>query len=708
MHEDRIQNHCQITGKYLGAAHFDCVINSKFPFHLPIFIPNLHRHNLHWFIKKIWPHIHPTDKLEILTPSNEKNISLSLKILIPTKSKYLELRFMDINQTLPCSLENMASLMQKNSFIETTRSCGHSNLDIILRKGIQESQFMDAFKKLKEFDVTDKVAFFSSLTTGNVSSDDIENAEKIWHAFDIKTCDQYLDIYLKRNVLLLCDVIEKMRIVYLNIYGLDPAHYYNISEYSWDAMLKYTEIKLELITDISIIQFIQNGIRGAVSICPNRHAIANNKFTLSECNSDKPSSFLINLKANNLYDWVMTQPLPFEKFRWLSDSEIKTLRVETLDADTSVGYILEVDLSYPVNLHNNHNDFPFCAEQITSHSFSRLVPTLNDKTKYIIYHKNLIQCLAHGLQLKSIHRVLKFNQLCFVEKYIFLNNTLLTQPNCHFEKKLYQFLNDSLLEILIENPNDYTDTKLCSSWHTLNNYNGPCESIALPFFNATKILNENLVMVESKLSEIVLNKPYYLGFCIQELAKLRIYDFHYNFLKKVYKDNVKLLYTDNDQLIYEIKTENLYTDMLHSPWFDTSNYLLNASIPERKNQKQGAFKDLLGGRNLLEFVGLKSKLYAIKYTNEKSAALKQEKSNTLNSEHLIEFCSMQRFQALIKIIDDLNSSKHPSNAKDNKRFIDPVSKDNRTYAFGHCEIKNHLKQDKNSTSPHPLSFKGFL
>ena len=79
-------------------------------------------------------------------------------------------------------------------------------------------------------------------------------------------------MYLKADVLLLCDVFEKSISLCLKDYGLDPCHYFSCPELSWDAMLKMTGIQLEKIHDIEMHLFLEKGMRGGVSYISKRYS----------------------------------------------------------------------------------------------------------------------------------------------------------------------------------------------------------------------------------------------------------------------------------------------------------------------------------------------------------------------------------------------------------------------------------------------------
>ncbi|XP_067211627.1 uncharacterized protein [Linepithema humile] len=196
-----------------------------------------------------------------------------------------------------------------------------------------------------------------SLTGETVSESDYAHATNVWQTFSIEDLGQYSDLYLKTDVLLLANIFQNFRNMSIKSYGLDPAHYYTLPGYTWDAMMKYTRVKFELLTDIDMVLFVERGIRGGLSQCSNRYAAANNKY-MPSYDPSEPSSYLMYYDVNNLYGWAMCQPLPYAKFRWVDD--VKNFNVMSVASDSATGYVLEVDLEYPVNLHDAHTDLPFC------------------------------------------------------------------------------------------------------------------------------------------------------------------------------------------------------------------------------------------------------------------------------------------------------------------------------------------------------------
>ncbi|GFX39805.1 uncharacterized protein TNCV_2645681 [Trichonephila clavipes] len=142
----------------------------------------------------------------------------------------------------------------------------------------------------------------------------------------------------------------------MQTYKLDPCWYFTTPALSWDAMLLHTKVAIELFTDYDMLLFIKKGVRGGISQCCNRYAIANNRY-MSNFNPDDEIKYLMYLDANNLYGYAMSKYLPLKDFVW-SDNDLTEQDILNLSDESDVGYILEVDLEYPSDLHDKHSDFP--------------------------------------------------------------------------------------------------------------------------------------------------------------------------------------------------------------------------------------------------------------------------------------------------------------------------------------------------------------
>ena len=332
------------------------------------------------------------------------------------------LTFIDSFQFMSSSLDRLVSNLPKDDLIYTSQVFKGKRLNLMSQKGVYPYDFMDSFEKFDQTELPTKDQFYSILNDQHITDDEYDYAKKVWKTFKIKTMGEYHDLYLGSGVLLLTDVFENFRKTCLKYYKLDPCHYFTSPGLSWDAMLKMTNIKLELMTDIDMFQFIEKGMRGGVSYIANRYGKANNKY-MKEYDEKVPSKYLMYLDANNLYGWAMSQYLPTGNFKWMSDKEIKRIDLGKYKADGKKGLILEVDLEYPQELHDLHNDYPLAPEKtkISSGMLSeyckkiadkykisiglvnKLIPTLRDKKEYVLHYCNLQLYLDLGLKIKKVH-----------------------------------------------------------------------------------------------------------------------------------------------------------------------------------------------------------------------------------------------------------------------------------------------------------------
>ena len=173
---------------------------------------------------------------------------------------------------------------------------------------------MDTPEKLKETELPPKEAFYSKLNNEGISDEDYTHAQRVWETFEMKTLEDYHNLYNKLDVLLLADGFENFRDICIKNYNLDPAHYYTAPGLAWDASLKITDVKLELLSDIDMLLMVEKGIRGGVSMVSNRYGKANNKYMGDSFDDTKPSTYITYLDANNLYGWAMCESLPTHEF----------------------------------------------------------------------------------------------------------------------------------------------------------------------------------------------------------------------------------------------------------------------------------------------------------------------------------------------------------------------------------------------------------
>ena len=483
---------------------------------------------------------------------------------------------------------------------------------LLLRKGVYPYEYMSSWDKFEETKLPPKEAFHSNLNMSDICKYDYEHAQKVLEGFKLKTLGEYNDLYLKTDVLLLSNMFETFKNTCLEYYKLDLAHFYTSPGLAWQACLKKTSVRIELLTDPDMLLMFEKGIRGGITQAVHRYAKAYNEYV------GKPkgeSSFLQYLDANNLYGWAMIQKLPIGGFEWIGDvSEFTSEKIGRLAKRGSKGYLLEVDVKYPEGLHNLHNDLPFMCEKMVIKKVEKLVLDLYDKKKYVIHIRALDQALKHGLVLEKVHRMIEFKKSAWLAPYIDFNTELRTKAKNDFEKDFFKLLNNSVFGKTMENVRKHKDIKL------VTNKEAYLRMVMKPNFKSGVLFGENLTGCEMSKVKIVMNKPVYIRQAILDLSKIVMHEFHYDYMKPKYCKNLKLCYMDTDSLVYQIKAENFYEDIAKdvNTRFDTSGYSKKDArpLPIELNMKViGLMKDELGGKIMTKFVALRPKLYAYRKLN---------------------------------------------------------------------------------------------
>ena len=706
---DRVRDHCHYTGHYRGAAHNKCNLNHSKPKGVPVFFHNLSGYDSHLFIKKLGSS-NKKETLDCIPNNEEKYITFSKNIIVgqytnkkgEVKDKTFKIVFKDSLKFMSSSLGALVNNLPKDAFKNISKYYTPEEVELIKQKGFYPYEYMDSIEKFNDPKPPPQNAFFSKLTGRGITEKNYKHVLNVWNTFKMEIFKDYHELYNETDVLLLADVFENFRDLCLKIYGLDPVYYFTAPGLAWDACLKITDINLELLSDYNMLLMFEEGIRGGISIISNRYGKANNKYMRKGFNKNKPSKYVMYVDANNLYGGAMSEKLPTHGFKWLSGGEMKKLfNNQVLQVWEKIPCILEVDLEYPENLHDLHNDYPFCPERVEcKNGVEKLIPNLRNKTKYVIHYRNLIQCLKAGLKLKKIHRGIKFVESDWMKPYIEMNTNLRAKAKNNFEKDFFKLMNNSVFGKTMENIRNRVDVKLVNTKEKLR------KLVAKPNLKGPpKIFGENLVSVHMSKTRLLMNKPVYLGMCILDLSKTIMYDFHYNYIKSKYEDKAKLLFTDTDSLMYEIETEDFYKDISEDvkDRFDTSDYPENhpSGIPTGENKKVlGMMKDEAAGKIIKEFVGLRSKLYSFvmddggeikkckgikKQVVERSIRHEHYKTCLTTGKELLRKQNILRSYEHEVYTEEVN--KVALSALDDKRYI--LSDGMDTLAWGHYKIKDN-------------------
>ena len=719
----KVADHCHFTGQYRGAAHNKCNLDYCFKyFKIPVFFHNLKNYDAHLIISHMEKLNKNKDKISVVAQNSEKFITFSVD----------NLEFKDSFSFLSSSLDKLVKLTKyegndkrdewQKGFNFSKKSIyvnDDNDLDLLTDKGVYPYDYFTDFTKFNETSLPKIEDFYSKLTEEGIKQSEYDRANKIWEHFKIQNLGQYHDLYLQTDVLLVTDVFENFRKTCLVDYGLDPAHYITLPNFSWDAMLLKTGIELELIYDEDIYKMVESGLRGGMCQVSMRKAEANNPYMGEQYDENKETSYINYLDANNLYGLAMCQKLPYKDIKFVTDIDSFT-EEEILNYDNgNEGYILDVDLEYPKELHDKHIDYPLapqimnvnanmlseCQKEIyksyhenkepKDEQTKKLILNVMDKSNYVLHINILKFYLKQGLKLKKVNRVISFKQKQWLTPWIDFNTEKRKQATSDFEKDKYKLMNNAVYGKTMENVREHINFELVD---TQERY---AKCVNNPTFKHRHIINENLVGVEKLKEKVKLNKPICVGMSILDLSKLHMYSFYYDILKEKYKENIRLVCTDTDSFVIHTKTKDVYDDFNEiKEQMDFSGYDKSHKCYDPTNKKVlGKFKDECDGKIITHFIGLKPKSYAFKVFNEvkeekKSKGIvkhKVKKELTYNQyedtliENRSDTVSFNTIRSKNHNIYTINQVKQCLSSFDNKRYyLDSVN----SLPYGHFLISD--------------------
>ena len=473
-----------------------------------------------------------------------------------------------------------------DKFSNTYSLCDNDNerFVLLLRKGVYPYEYIDNWERFNETALPSKDAFYSNLNLEYINDKHYNHAKTVRNTFKIKNLGEYHDLYVESDTLLLSDVFEAFRKTCIKEYELDPCYFVSAPGLSWEACLKITNVKLELLTDVDILLMFEKGIRGGISQPILKYATANNKY-MKSYNKNVISSYLQYQDANNLYGWAMCKKLPFKNFAWDNPNLYTKDFIKNYDEDGEYGALLEVDIEYPKKLQELQIDLPFLAQRKVLNKTRKLITSFENKEMYVVHILALKPAQNQGLIIRKVHRVIKFNQNAWMKPYIEKITMLRVESKNEFDKGFYKLMNNAVYRKTMENVRNHRNIKLV----TTNFKRKPL--VSKPNYHTCKRFSKDLMEIKLKKTKVYMNKLIYVGQSVLDISKTLMYIFYYDYLKPKYGDKVKLCYMDTDSFIFffHVYTDDFYKNISGDvvEWLDTSDYSKNDDrLPAGLNKKR--------------------------------------------------------------------------------------------------------------------------
>ena len=621
------------NGKFLGAAHQRCNVNRRRQTKIKVFM-----HNFKGF-----------DSMFVLQGLSDPEIIKDMRGRkkgirgLPDNTEHFksldiyDYTFLDSFAFLGISLEKLVQelgqdyefpLMKQMKYKE--RKMWSIDMKLLTRKSIYPYEFAKSFEQLESFThFPDKSEFFSVLTQDSVSEEDYLHGSHMYEQFECQNMLEYTEIYCLIDSLLLAECLSNYRDLTYNEFSLDMCHYVSSPQLSYDIMLKETDVELELLSDIDMVNFIETSLRGGLSYVNERHVKLPEDYDV-----DKTKEWLLYVDSNNLYGFVMMDWLPTNNYRWLNNEEFSSIDWKNQLDKQSTGYILECDLSIPTDLHDYFSSNPLASEkfapifaQMSTYSqktfaniygrssykenehvgAQKLCGTLLPKERYILHYSNLRLFLQLGIKLDKVHRVLSFEQRPWLKDYIIKMTRKRLMASSEAMRTHYKLLINSLYGKFIQQVRNYLNSVFATSRMTLTRHAIDSR------FEQFKIIGEQCVVFYSKQKEVVMDKAYIVGFSILEKSKFFMSDIYYNkFLPALGgHENCSVVMSDTDSFMLHGKnlTKNEALERL-SPLMDFSNYPKRHPLYNDSYAKiPGYFKDESMSNHIIEVAAIRSKNY---------------------------------------------------------------------------------------------------
>ena len=738
--DKKVLDHDHMTGKYRGAAHSSCnaCFSSSKYYKIPVVFHNLKNYDAFHILRGLKGWTDGVEDIKVIAKNLDKFTSFTIDNL-----RFID-SFGFLMSSLETNVDIVRKAITTREekwrvFDPVVKAFGvttDEELDLLLAKGIYPYEYMTHMDILKQTELPPREAFWSVLYGDGITEAEYVRAKDMWSTFNCQTLEDYTLLYVKLDTILLQVVFDGFRRKCIEEDRLDPVHFVTAPSLAWAAMLLNNwrnDVVIENMTDLEMLMMVKKGVRGGM--CQVMKPFARSKDP-EETYCGKESKILY-LDANNLYGKAMCWPMPYGGYRWEynewhvigeraqhvnEEADSAGLRVQfeeppsddgapapfvelethmfdlpdfdwgaaslqeqrqyilNMDEEGERGYVLEVDVEVPNELHDELNDYPLMPEQKqcfgsewtrqqyekvgmrirpdgSASTVKKLVSDLEDKHKYVIHYRNLQQAIRLGYKLTKVWRVFSFKQSRWLKSYIDKNTAkrkLAKLAKDVVGVSLYKLYNNSIYGKFVEDVEKRRNVKFFLN----SSLDKALRAAATPNVKAWKIvLEDELLVMEMAKKSITMSRPIIIGFSVLELSKFHMFDFHYNKVKPYWGSNATLLYTDTDSTVYKIKAMGTYVDydladfQRHVKALDLSelradHWLLTQDLP-RFAGELGYFKDEMGGKGDIKvFIALRCKMYSLLIQNSKEELEEISKMKGISKKATVELSPFEILQKM--------------------------------------------------------------
>ena len=521
----------------IGYICRECNLQIKNNKSIPMYFFNGMKYDNYIILKSICDLFKNNVTLNVIGNSCESFKMIDFKF---KKIKY-SLKLLDMCNFIKGSLNDLSkNLNDKNKIV--TREHFKDNFELMKYKVCFPYEFVTR-ENIYNKELPPIENFYSSLKLDNISEEDYDKTLEIYEKLNCKNIKEYLDIYLKLDICLQADIFNVFRKCIWDKFEIDCSKYITSCSLSLDLMLKYTGVKIELIRDISIFDYVNSSILGGVCIASQN--ISNDKDgVISSCD------------IVSLYPYVMSKKLPvsnykfvkyFDRDRYLDSNYSCLLNCEIYTTDkVKNDSILK---QYPALIsktsvkYNDLSEFQRKNLKENYKSSEKLISHLGyDKNCYLSFDMyEMMISLGYEIVIKKI---LEYKHSNFMKPYI----DFLFEKKSYYKKigdngmsNTFKILANSLFGVMMTRCEKFKGFKIVTKESQVD------KQIKKPNFSCRNIINENLTILEMEKTSVIYNYPILIGSIILQNSKVHMFNYLYKIYPRLF-GNYKVLYQDTDSI----------------------------------------------------------------------------------------------------------------------------------------------------------------